>query len=157
MTGEILSKHVLRDRFAVAMSEMYCEEIPAYAALVEMVGEKNVNARSKPSKPLIFPDVEAGRAYHGAIRLGSVEDLRMLRRAFALIHSGPSQPDFVIDIAVNEFDGSFSAEHGLGRKNQKYYTRYTDQKIQGLSGQVKDILGPGLASSFSFSGAQPTY
>jgi len=29
--------------------------------------------------------------------------------------------DFVIDIAVNEFEGSFSAEHGLGRKNQKYY------------------------------------
>ena len=65
--------------------------------------------------------------------------------------------DFVIDIAVNEFDGSFSAEHGLGRKNQKYYSRYTEQKIQDLSGQVKDILGPGLASSFSFSGAQPTY
>jgi len=65
--------------------------------------------------------------------------------------------DFVIDIAVNEFEGSFSAEHGLGRKNQKYYDRYTAQKIKDLSGQIKNILGPGLASSFNFSGTQPAY
>ena len=89
MIREILSKHILRDRFAVAMSEMYCEEIPAYAALVEMIREKNVNARSKLSKQNIFPEVEAGLAYHGAIRLGSAEDLRMLRRAFALMGMEP--------------------------------------------------------------------
>ena len=88
-TGEILSRHVLRDRFAVAMSEMYSEEIPAYSALVEMVGKQNVNARSKSSKQHVFPEVEAGLAYHGAIRLGSDEDLRMMRRAFALMGMQP--------------------------------------------------------------------
>jgi len=50
----------------------------------------------------------------------------------------------VIDIAANEFDGSFSAEHGLGRKNQKYYDHYTQQKIKDHSG-------------LHFSGVQPVY
>jgi len=63
--------------------------------------------------------------------------------------------DFVVDIAVNDYDGSFSAEHGLGRKNQKYYNRHTEQKIKDLSGQVKNIMGSGLASSFNFAGMQP--
>jgi len=88
-TGEILSKHILRDRFAVAMSGMYCEEIPAYAALVEMVAKQNIKARSQHSHQNMFPEVEAGRAYHGAIRLGSIEDLRMMRRAFAIMGMQP--------------------------------------------------------------------
>jgi len=88
-TGEILSKHILRDRFAVAMSGMYCEEIPAYAALVEMVAKQNIKARSQHSHQNKFPEVEAGLAYHGAIRLGSIEDLRMMRRAFAIMGMQP--------------------------------------------------------------------
>jgi len=110
-----------------------------------------------PTKPItdavICPPTEIWRVRHSLSE--GVRNAGELY-AFDLDFEGGLR-DFVIDIAVNEFEGSFSAEHGLGRKNQKYYDRYTAQKIKDLSGQIKNILGPGLASSFNFSGTQPAY
>ena len=104
-----------------------------------------------------YPELEIcdfGHAGDGGIHLNLVRPNGL---AVAECYFEGGLRDFVIDIAVNEFEGSFSAEHGLGRKNQKYYDRYTAQKIKDLSGQIKNILGPGLASSFNFSGTQPAY
>ena len=59
-----------------------------------------------------------------------------------------SNPDFedqlrqwVYSVVVNEFGGSFSAEHGIGRKNQKYYDHYTNGKIRDLAANFKSASG----------------
>ncbi|WP_259783064.1 FAD-binding oxidoreductase [Aestuariispira ectoiniformans] len=58
--------------------------------------------------------------------------------------------DWVIDICVNEFDGSFSAEHGIGRKNQAYYDQYTPDAIKKLSRALKQVTSPGPLGSVHF-------
>ncbi|MEZ5536021.1 MAG: FAD-binding oxidoreductase [Thiolinea sp.] len=40
--------------------------------------------------------------------------------------------DWVMAQAVERFGGSFSAEHGIGPKNQRYYERYVPEKIRAL-------------------------
>lgn len=46
------------------------------------------------------------------------------------------------DVVVHEFDGSFSAEHGIGPYNQAYYRRYTKPQAQALSGRLQSMLDP---------------
>ncbi len=50
--------------------------------------------------------------------------------------------DFIYDIAVNKFDGTFSAEHGIGPHNQKAYGRYTDKIIKEKSAELKQKYDP---------------
>lgn len=83
--GGTVSSDLLRDRFAIALSEMYCDEVPAYAALVQLVGKQNEKSRKGTFRLNPFNEVKNGQAYHGAIRLGSVEELRMMRRAFSIM------------------------------------------------------------------------
>ena len=40
--------------------------------------------------------------------------------------------DEIYELAVREFDGSYSAEHGVGPHNQRYYDRYTDDAVKQL-------------------------
>lgn len=47
--------------------------------------------------------------------------------------------DWITEIAVINFKGSFSAEHGLGRKNQRYYDAYTPPHIKDISHNI--LLG----------------
>lgn len=58
--------------------------------------------------------------------------------------------DWVIDICVNEFGGSFSAEHAIGRKNQAYYDQYTPEIAKRLSRAVKEASSPGPLGSVCF-------
>jgi FAD/FMN-containing dehydrogenase len=51
--------------------------------------------------------------------------------------------DYVISIAVEQFSGTFSAEHAIGRKNQSYYDRYTPQRMRKLASGLKSIISPG--------------
>lgn len=51
--------------------------------------------------------------------------------------------DRVYRIAVEEFGGSFSAEHAIGRKNQRYYDMFTSAPILDLAKAVKDAIAPG--------------
>ncbi len=46
--------------------------------------------------------------------------------------------DWVYDVAVNKFNGSYSAEHGVGPKNQKYYDRYTPEAVKLLARNFKN-------------------
>ena len=46
-------------------------------------------------------------------------------------------------VAVQDFNGSFSAEHAIGRKNQAYYDLYTQQKIKDMAQGLKAITSPG--------------
>ena len=47
------------------------------------------------------------------------------------------------EIAVEEHGGSFSAEHGLGRRNQHFYDRYTPEKLKQMATQLKQATSPG--------------
>ncbi|GAB2505096.1 hypothetical protein CATRI_03895 [Corynebacterium atrinae] len=75
----------LRSRFAVALSQMYGTEVPAYDTLVEVstaVNEDFVAAHGESAERLGSIDrVTAER--HGAIRVGTPEELAQAARVFA--------------------------------------------------------------------------
>ncbi|TPM38907.1 FAD-binding oxidoreductase [Mesorhizobium sp. B2-3-4] len=58
--------------------------------------------------------------------------------------------DWVYSVAVERFGGSFSAEHGIGRKNQAYYDLYTQQKSKDLAAGLKRLTSPGRLGSVCF-------
>jgi uncharacterized glyoxalase superfamily metalloenzyme YdcJ len=82
--AEKVPSDFIRLRFATALSEMYSAELPEYAALVKMEKERIYTASSS-SKNTPFPPLKSGQAYHGAIRLGTAEELQMIRRAFSIM------------------------------------------------------------------------
>lgn len=58
--------------------------------------------------------------------------------------------EWVFAVAVEEFDGSFSAEHGIGRKNQASYDRYTPPEVRRLAAGLKSITSPGPLGTMTF-------
>lgn len=75
----------LRARFAQSLSEMYGEEVPAYTTLVEVSQEVNqeyLAARGETAERLgSIERVTAER--HGAIRVGSPQEMAQVARVFA--------------------------------------------------------------------------
>ena len=68
-----------------------------------------------------------------------------------------ADPDFEADlrewifaVAVEQFDGSFSAEHAIGRKNQAFYDTYTPGHIRRLAAGLKAVTSPGLLGAITF-------
>ncbi|TDH38428.1 FAD-binding oxidoreductase [Pseudohoeflea suaedae] len=59
--------------------------------------------------------------------------------------------DLVYSVAVERFDGSFSAEHGIGRKNQIYYDRFTPEVIRDLAARLKKAISPAPLGAADFS------
>lgn len=55
--------------------------------------------------------------------------------------------DRIYRIAVEEFGGSFSAEHAIGRKNQRYYDAFTPAAIVDVATAVKFAIAPGAIGS----------
>jgi FAD/FMN-containing dehydrogenase len=51
--------------------------------------------------------------------------------------------DWVFQVAVEDFAGSFSAEHAIGRRNQGMYERYTAAELRRLAAQFKAATSPG--------------
>ena len=49
----------------------------------------------------------------------------------------------VYELAVKGYDGSYSAEHGVGPHNQRYYDAYTDPIVKQLCGLLGDFCDPG--------------
>lgn len=58
--------------------------------------------------------------------------------------------DWVFTVAVEQFGGSFSAEHAIGRKNQSVYDKYTPGKIRELAAGLKVITSPGPLGVVTF-------
>lgn len=79
-----VDKDELRITFALAMSAMYKSEVPLYGDLVRIV--KAVNQACKTDVPL---EERLDLERHGAIRLGTPYELRIIRRVFALIGLHP--------------------------------------------------------------------
>jgi len=91
---EFLNPDDIRSLFSQAMSDMYRAEVPQYGALIDLVREVNdatlaadpaLQARLEAAGELDRLDVER----HGAIRLGTAEELASIRRMFAVMGMVP--------------------------------------------------------------------
>ncbi|MGO1343583.1 2-oxoadipate dioxygenase/decarboxylase HglS [Chromohalobacter japonicus] len=90
----LVSHHEIRDRFSKAMSAMYQAEVPQYETLLELVAQ--VNRETLERDPELAARLEAHDELnrlsverHGAIRVGTAEELTMLRRLFAVMGMYP--------------------------------------------------------------------
>lgn len=84
----------IRDLFSRAMSDMYRAEVPQYGTLLELVAD--VNAETLRADPDLHARLEQGSEIdrlvverHGAIRLGTAQELFDIRRVFAVIGMHP--------------------------------------------------------------------
>ncbi|KAF4344278.1 DUF1338 domain protein [Fusarium beomiforme] len=77
-----VSPDAIRAMFASALSSMYRREVPQYGTLLKLVSDINHQKRQP-----IEPRIEVER--HGAIRLGTAEELAMMRRLFAVMGMHP--------------------------------------------------------------------
>ncbi|ATJ84553.1 VOC family protein [Halomonas beimenensis] len=91
---DIVSRDEIRDRFSRAMSAMYQAEVPQYETLLELV--ERVNRETLERDPALAERLDAhgeldrlGVERHGAIRVGSADELAMLRRLFAVMGMYP--------------------------------------------------------------------
>ncbi|QIG80160.1 FAD-binding oxidoreductase [Stakelama tenebrarum] len=63
--------------------------------------------------------------------------------------SGAFDPDaaeaaraMILRAVTQEYGGSFSAEHGVGPANARWYAEFTSPEIRTLAGKVQDLLAP---------------
>ena len=89
-----VSADKIRSDFSAAMSAMYRDEVPAYGTLMALVGK--VNDETLAADAHLKHRLEAtdsldriSEERHGAIRLGTPEELSMMRRVFAVMGMEP--------------------------------------------------------------------
>lgn len=94
MTLEHVSTSDIRSAFSAAMSAMYRDEVPAYGTLMELVAR--VNKEALAADQSLRERLEAtdnleriSEERHGAIRLGTAEELATMRRVFAVMGMYP--------------------------------------------------------------------
>jgi len=94
MTLSQVSPDDIRSAFSQAMSDMYRQEVPQYGDLLELVA--NINQTTLDSDPALAARLDAqnetsrlGVERHGAIRVGTADELSTLRRVFALMGMYP--------------------------------------------------------------------
>lgn len=90
----VVSPDLIRQRFSRAMSDMYREEVPLYGALMELVAQ--TNAQVLDSDPAIARQLRSTGEIerldlerHGAIRVGTAQELATLCRLFAVMGMQP--------------------------------------------------------------------
>ncbi len=93
-TSSFVSSCSIRSAFSAAMSAMYRAEVPAYGTLMDIVAR--VNAETLAADPALQASLEetdslerVSQERHGAIRLGTAEELSMMRRVFAVMGMFP--------------------------------------------------------------------
>ena len=88
-----ISPDEIRADFAAAMSEMYKEEVPAYGTLVDIVEGVNTQVLTDtPDALALTPGEDTDRISaerHGAIRLGTPQELAVMARVFAVMGMEP--------------------------------------------------------------------
>jgi uncharacterized glyoxalase superfamily metalloenzyme YdcJ len=93
MTNTVTADYI-REIFAQAMSAMYQQEVPQYGTLLELVADVNLSVLEN-SPQLHQQLANAGELArlnverHGAIRVGTAQELAMLRRIFAIMGMYP--------------------------------------------------------------------
>ncbi|WP_374411237.1 VOC family protein [Novosphingobium colocasiae] len=93
MTGHVSADHI-RARFSDALSAMYRQEVPLYADLIAIVEEVNAatlaaDAGLRDALTSSGEIARLGAERHGAIRVGTAEELDGLRRVFAAMGMVP--------------------------------------------------------------------
>ncbi|URQ59230.1 VOC family protein [Pantoea alhagi] len=91
---KFVSADALRERFSQAMSAMYQQEVPQYGTLLTLVAEVNqqVLAQDSALAERLTAAGELSRLSverHGAIRVGSAQELNTLRQLFAIMGMHP--------------------------------------------------------------------
>lgn len=107
--------------------------------------------RMKDEMPAVFPDVticDFGHIGDGGVHFNLVVPKDSAAATDASFEK--RLRDWVFQIAVTDFNGSFSAEHAIGRKNQTYYDLYTHQKIKDMAKGLKSITSPGPLGTVVF-------
>ena len=105
----------------------------------------------KTHMPARFPDVticDFGHVGDGGVHFNLVvakDDPRLGDGVFEA-----ALREWVFSVCVEEFGGSFSAEHAIGRKNQTFYNRYTPAELRSLCAGLKSITSPGLLGTVEF-------
>ncbi|KAJ9654094.1 hypothetical protein H2198_006833 [Neophaeococcomyces mojaviensis] len=85
---ETTTRDGIRARFASALSDMYQKEVPQYGKLLEIVSTINQETQDRLGATQdIQKRVEVER--HGAIRLGTAQELATIRRLFAIMGMQP--------------------------------------------------------------------
>ncbi|EAR51780.1 hypothetical protein OG2516_06941 [Oceanicola granulosus HTCC2516] len=91
---DLISPDAIRTLFSRAMSDMYRREVPQYGALIDLVAE--VNAETLAADPDLHARLAAAgelerldEERHGAIRLGTAQELAQIRRVFAVMGMEP--------------------------------------------------------------------
>lgn len=94
MKPSYIATDTIRTAFSRAMSAMYRQEVPQYGTLLELVAE--INARVLRDDPALAARLSLAdqlnrisEERHGAIRLGTAEELAMIRRLFAVMGMVP--------------------------------------------------------------------
>lgn len=89
-----LAPDQIRARFSAALSAMYRSEVPAYGTLLDLVAEVNAQVlardhalREQLERSGTLDRVSVER--HGAIRLGTAQELFDMRRIFAVMGMAP--------------------------------------------------------------------
>lgn len=107
--------------------------------------------RMKCEMPVAFPEVticDFGHIGDGGVHFNLVVPKGSTAASDAAFEK--RLRDWVFEIAVRDFAGSFSAEHAIGRKNQSYYDRYTGETIKQLAAGLKAITSPGPLGAVRF-------
>ncbi|WP_346827706.1 2-oxoadipate dioxygenase/decarboxylase HglS [Serratia inhibens] len=91
---QFVSPNEIRARFSHAMSDMYQKEVPLYGYLLELVAETNRQALREDAalahQLQITGEIERlAMERHGAIRVGTAEELATLRRLFNVMGMSP--------------------------------------------------------------------
>ena len=91
---DFVASHQIRSEFSALMSQMYREEVPLYGDLLDLVADVNNITLIKDQRlhEQLKKTGEYGRLdleRHGAIRLGTAEELNTMRRVFAVMGMEP--------------------------------------------------------------------
>ncbi|MBJ9978018.1 VOC family protein [Pseudomonas sp. S75] len=91
---DFVSPDHIRAQFSAAMSHMYKQEVPLYGALLELVGD--INRQVMAERPTLAQalrwtgEIERlDQERHGAIRVGTAEELATIARLFAVMGMTP--------------------------------------------------------------------
>ncbi len=92
--ARFVSTDDIRSAFSAAMSMMYRNEVPAYGTLMELVAKVNADTlAADPAQRDRLEETDSleriSQERHGAIRLGTPEELSMMRRVFAVMGMFP--------------------------------------------------------------------
>lgn len=89
-----VASHQIRSEFSALMSQMYREEVPLYGDLLDLVADVNNITLIKDQR--LYEQLKKTGEYerldlerHGAIRLGTAEELNTMRRVFAVMGMEP--------------------------------------------------------------------